>query len=81
MDKAGQVRIHPEGFMPFSTGRRVCVGESLAKAELFLLFSWLFQHFKFAKAPGMGKKNYVEADSFIFGNFLKDNDVIVEKRF
>ncbi|PIK57532.1 putative steroid 17-alpha-hydroxylase/17,20 lyase [Apostichopus japonicus] len=39
LDESGKVRLHPEGYMPFSTGRRVCIGESVAKAELFLLFA------------------------------------------
>ncbi|XP_072799578.1 cytochrome P450 2W1 isoform X1 [Vicugna pacos] len=30
-------------FLPFSAGRRVCVGESLARSELFLLFVGLLQ--------------------------------------
>ena len=49
--------IHPEGhyyvpnasYMPFSVGRRVCLGEKLAKRELFLFFCYLIKHFKFEK--------------------------------
>lgn len=49
--------IHPEGhyfvpnasYMPFSLGRRVCMGETLAKRELFLFLCCLLQHFKFDK--------------------------------
>ncbi|XP_071961415.1 steroid 17-alpha-hydroxylase/17,20 lyase-like [Antedon mediterranea] len=40
-------------FLPFSTGRRVCVGEALAKAEIFLVLSWLIQNYKFEKPPGV----------------------------
>ncbi|XP_035661944.1 cytochrome P450 2U1-like [Branchiostoma floridae] len=45
LDSDGKVVTRPESFMPFSTGRRVCLGEQLAKMELFLLFSSLLKHF------------------------------------
>ncbi|KAJ1170485.1 hypothetical protein NDU88_002361 [Pleurodeles waltl] len=39
-----------EAFVPFSLGNRVCLGEQLAKMELFLYFTSLLQRFSF-KAP------------------------------
>ena len=33
--------------MPFGAGRRVCLGESLAKNRLFLFSAALLQHFEF----------------------------------
>ncbi|CAL1547806.1 unnamed protein product, partial [Lymnaea stagnalis] len=41
---------NPEKFAPFSMGRRVCMGEGLAKVELFIFLANLFQRFKFVPA-------------------------------
>lgn len=81
LDETNSVRLHPEGFMPFSTGRRVCLGESVAKAELFLLFSWLFQRFTFTKALGKEDVDYSESSSVSLARVVKDFDVVVIKRF
>ncbi|XP_029395932.1 cytochrome P450 2J5 isoform X3 [Mus pahari] len=36
-----------ESFLPFSMGKRACLGEQLAKSELFIFFSTLMQKFTF----------------------------------
>ncbi|XP_021520321.1 cytochrome P450 2W1 [Meriones unguiculatus] len=44
-------------FLPFSTGRRVCVGESLARTELFLLFAGLLQRYHLLPPPGLSPED------------------------
>lgn len=45
MDDEGQCfqLRHPNAFLPFSLGRRVCVGESLARNEVFVFLTSLLQ--------------------------------------
>ncbi|XP_056608081.1 cytochrome P450 2K1-like [Triplophysa dalaica] len=52
LDEKGQF-VKRDAFMPFSAGRRICVGESLARMELFLFFASLVQNFRFTPPPGV----------------------------
>ncbi|KAK2156658.1 hypothetical protein LSH36_208g04093 [Paralvinella palmiformis] len=45
-------KIDKKELIPFSLGKRVCLGESLARMELFLYFTSMMQHFRFKLAPG-----------------------------
>ncbi|XP_782309.3 cytochrome P450 2J5 [Strongylocentrotus purpuratus] len=41
-----------ESFLPFSAGKRMCMGDQLAKMELFLFFTMIVQQIKFSLPPG-----------------------------
>ncbi|MCJ8730262.1 hypothetical protein PDJAM_G00182300 [Pangasius djambal] len=51
LDEKGQL-LRKEYFIPFGIGRRVCMGEQLAKMELFLMFTSLMQAFTFRLPEG-----------------------------
>ncbi|XP_077985282.1 cytochrome P450 2U1-like [Glandiceps talaboti] len=51
-DENNSVKKH-ESFLPFGAGRRMCMGEKLAKQELFLYFTSMIHQFKFALPTGV----------------------------
>ncbi|XP_077408810.1 cytochrome P450 2K1-like isoform X1 [Vanacampus margaritifer] len=54
LDKDGKF-VKSDAFVPFSAGRRVCPGESLARMELFIFFVTLLQRFRLRPPPGVSE--------------------------
>lgn len=52
LDENGKMGPKPESWLPFSAGRRVCLGEMVAKPELLLIFACLMQRFQWSLPKG-----------------------------
>ncbi|NWX89143.1 CP2J6 protein, partial [Nothoprocta pentlandii] len=66
LDKDGNF-VNREAFLPFSIGHRVCMGELLARMELFIVFSTLLQAFRFILPKGVKEIN----TELVFGSTMK----------
>ncbi|XP_071505081.1 steroid 17-alpha-hydroxylase/17,20 lyase-like [Diadema antillarum] len=81
LDGAGTVRQHPPSFMPFGAGRRSCLGEAVAKADLFLIFSWFLQNYTFSKIPGKESESLINLiPKTAAGRLLTSYKIVISER-
>ena len=78
LGKDGNMAPKPEAWLPFSAGTRACLGQSVAKPELNLLFAALMQKFTWRIAEG--KVIDLTPNGNMFALFPKPHDLIVEER-
>ncbi|CAL8109685.1 unnamed protein product [Orchesella dallaii] len=55
IDETGTKIVRHDAFMPFSAGKRTCLGDQLAKDSLFIFFTCLMQKFRVARDPNAGE--------------------------
>ncbi|KAM5237220.1 cytochrome P450 2S1 [Ctenodactylus gundi] len=65
LDAEGRFR-KPKAYLPFSLGKRVCLGEGLAQAELFLFFTAILQAFSLESPHPAGSLSIQPAVSGLF---------------
>ncbi|KAK3099712.1 hypothetical protein FSP39_008420 [Pinctada imbricata] len=79
LTKDGKMDMKPESWLPFSAGRRVCLGEPVARTELLLIAANMLQNFNFKTSSGV--KHKVTTKFNAPGNELPEpHKVIIEKR-
>uniref|UniRef100_A0AAY4DVG8 Cytochrome P450 n=1 Tax=Denticeps clupeoides TaxID=299321 RepID=A0AAY4DVG8_9TELE len=78
LDNNGNFKPNP-AFIPFASGKRACVGESLARMELFLFLVTLLQHFTFSSPEGPDSVD-ISPENSGFGNVPRRYEMIVTPR-
>ncbi|XP_031959838.1 cytochrome P450 2K1-like [Corvus moneduloides] len=79
LDASGKF-VKKDAFMPFSAGRRICAGETLAKMELFLFFTSLLQRFNFHPPPGVSNSDLDLSPDISFNIIPKPYEICATAR-
>ena len=68
----------PDFFVPFGMGRRSCLGEQLARKELFLLFANMLRRFRLVLPAGAGPPSLEMMQSVVM--YPPPFDLVLEER-
>ena len=79
LDEYGHMGPKPTNWLPFSAGKRVCLGESVAKPELHLVFACLMQRFTWRAQSGT-QTDY-SPDGSMAAILPKPCKAVISKRF
>ena len=78
IDEEGNLAPKPANLLPFSTGRRSCVGEAVAKMELHVIIGMLLQRFSFFPEPG--KKIDLSCKDALLSYMVQDQKIVIKER-
>ncbi|XP_067683808.1 steroid 17-alpha-hydroxylase/17,20 lyase-like [Haliotis asinina] len=78
LDADGKMGPKPDSWLPFSAGRRVCLGETVAKPEIHLFFAGILRVFSISLAPGT--QNNFEPQSHGLINSAGHYKIVVKSR-
>ncbi|XP_060068573.1 steroid 17-alpha-hydroxylase/17,20 lyase-like [Ylistrum balloti] len=79
LDSDGNLGPKPVSWLPFSAGRRVCLGESVAKAELHVICAILLHQFDIMLPPGVAP-DFTPDISGLGGYTANQYKIVVKKR-
>ncbi|XP_066949308.1 cytochrome P450 2L1-like [Macrobrachium rosenbergii] len=75
----GKFVMRKEGYLPFGTGKRSCVGESLARTELLVFSTAVFQNFTISPPEGKNVDLLPDFDNRVF-HLPRKQDVVFTSR-
>ncbi|WAR13178.1 CP17A-like protein [Mya arenaria] len=78
LDEQGKLGPKPKSWLPFGAGKRVCLGEFVAKPELHLIFASLLQRYRWSPQPGHPVD--ISPERSLFSNFPKAQELRMERR-
>ncbi|XP_074647708.1 steroid 17-alpha-hydroxylase/17,20 lyase-like isoform X1 [Tubulanus polymorphus] len=78
LNEDGTLAEKPRSFLPFCTGRRVCIGETVAKPEICLVTAMVLQ--KYALSLPTGIKRQFEPANLGFTVYSKPYQIIFQER-
>ncbi|WAR13177.1 CP17A-like protein [Mya arenaria] len=78
LDEHGKLGPKPRSWLPFGAGKRVCLGEFVAKSNLHLIFASLLQRYRWSPEPGHHVD--ISPERSLFLNFPKAQKLRIERR-